>query len=55
MAKKVLITAWADFVGSLVADELLKAAYAVRVLDNLSGATANTRVDISKSYPIGWI
>jgi nucleoside-diphosphate-sugar epimerase len=54
MAKKVLITAWAGFVGSRVADELLNAAYAVRVSDNLA-AQLHTRVDISKSYPIGWI
>jgi nucleoside-diphosphate-sugar epimerase len=32
-----MVTAGAGFVGSRVADELLKASYAVRVLDNLAG------------------
>ena len=32
-----MVTAGAGFVGSRVADELLKAGYAVRVLDNLAG------------------
>ena len=36
MAKKVLITGGAGFVGSHLADELLEAGYAVRVLDNLA-------------------
>jgi dTDP-L-rhamnose 4-epimerase len=36
MPKKVLIIAGTDFVGSRVADELLKAGYAIRVLDNLA-------------------
>jgi dTDP-L-rhamnose 4-epimerase len=36
MAKKILITGGAGFIGSHVADELLAAGYAVRVLDNLS-------------------
>jgi len=36
MAKKVLITGGAGFVGSHLADELLEAGYTVRVLDNLA-------------------
>jgi dTDP-L-rhamnose 4-epimerase len=36
MAKRILITGGAGFVGSHVADELLERGYAVRVLDNLS-------------------
>ncbi len=36
MADKVLITGGAGFIGSHLADELLRAGYAVRVLDNLS-------------------
>lgn len=36
MAKQVLITGGAGFIGSHLADELLAAGYAVRVLDNLS-------------------
>lgn len=36
MAKKVLITGGAGFVGSHLADDLLRAGYAVRVLDNLA-------------------
>jgi dTDP-L-rhamnose 4-epimerase len=36
MAKRVLITGGAGFVGSHVADELLERGYVVRVLDNLS-------------------
>lgn len=35
MAKQVLITGGAGFIGSHLADELLAAGYAVRVLDNL--------------------
>ncbi len=36
MANKVLITGGAGFIGSHLADELLRAGYRVRVLDNLS-------------------
>ncbi|MGD0113427.1 MAG: NAD-dependent epimerase/dehydratase family protein [Armatimonadota bacterium] len=36
MSKQVLITGGAGFIGSHLADELLNAGYAVRVLDNLS-------------------
>jgi dTDP-L-rhamnose 4-epimerase len=36
MAKKVLITGGAGFIGSHLADELLRHGYAVRALDNLS-------------------
>src|SRR5436309_3507666 len=36
MAKRVLITGGAGFIGSHVADELLEHGYAVRVLDDLS-------------------
>ena len=46
MAKKVLITAWAGFVGSRVADELLNAAYALahEIADN----TAPVSVALSR-------
>jgi dTDP-L-rhamnose 4-epimerase len=43
MAKKVLITGGAGFVGSHVADELLETGYAVRVLDNLTPQVHGTR------------
>ena len=43
MAKKVLITGGAGFVGSHVADELLDAGYSVRVLDNLAPQVHGTR------------
>jgi len=43
MAKKVLITGGAGFVGSHVADELLDAGYTVRVLDNLAPQVHGTR------------
>jgi dTDP-L-rhamnose 4-epimerase len=43
MEKKVLITGGAGFVGSHVADELLNAGYAVRVLDNLAPQVHGTR------------
>lgn len=43
MAKKVLITGGAGFVGSHFADELLRAGYAVRVLDNLAPQVHGTR------------
>ena len=43
MAKKVLITGGAGFVGSHVADELLERGYAVRVLDNLTPQVHGTR------------
>ena len=43
MAKKVLITGGAGFVGSHVADELLKTGYAVRILDNLAPQVHGTR------------
>ncbi|HEX4696338.1 MAG TPA: SDR family NAD(P)-dependent oxidoreductase [Candidatus Udaeobacter sp.] len=43
MGKKVLITGGAGFVGSHVADELLEAGYAVRVLDNLAPQVHGTR------------
>jgi dTDP-L-rhamnose 4-epimerase len=36
MKKKVLITGGADFIGSHLADELLRHGYVVRALDNLS-------------------
>ncbi|PYQ29082.1 MAG: nucleoside-diphosphate-sugar epimerase [Acidobacteria bacterium] len=36
MNKKILITGGAGFIGSHLADELLRAGYAVRALDNLS-------------------
>jgi dTDP-L-rhamnose 4-epimerase len=41
--KKVLITGGAGFVGSHLADELLEAGYAVRVLDNLTPQVHGTR------------
>jgi dTDP-L-rhamnose 4-epimerase len=43
MAKKVLITGGAGFVGSHLTDELLEAGYAVRVLDNLAPQVHGTR------------
>src|SRR5437868_6294320 len=43
MAKKLLITGGAGFVGSHVADELLDAGYTVRVLDNLAPQVHGTR------------
>src|SRR5690242_11283973 len=43
MAKKVLITGGAGFVGSHLADELLEVGYAVRVLDNLAPQVHGTR------------
>ena len=43
MAKKVLITGGAGFVGSHLADELLETGYAVRVLDNLASQVHGTR------------
>jgi dTDP-L-rhamnose 4-epimerase len=43
MAKKLLITGGAGFVGSHLADELLSAGYAVRVLDNLAPQVHGTR------------
>ena len=43
MANKVLITGGAGFVGSHLADELLEAGYAVRVLDNLAPQVHGTR------------
>ncbi|HEX4652956.1 MAG TPA: NAD-dependent epimerase/dehydratase family protein [Candidatus Udaeobacter sp.] len=43
MAKKVLITGGAGFVGSHVADGLLEAGYEVRVLDNLAPQVHGTR------------
>jgi dTDP-L-rhamnose 4-epimerase len=36
MARKILITGGAGFIGSHVADELLQSGYSVRILDNLS-------------------
>ena len=36
MKGRVLITGGAGFIGSHVADELLKSGYAVRILDNLN-------------------
>lgn len=36
MSKRVLITGGAGFVGSHLADELLRSGYEVRALDNLS-------------------
>jgi dTDP-L-rhamnose 4-epimerase len=43
MAKKVLITGGAGFVGSHLADELLQEGYEVRTLDNLSPQVHGTR------------
>jgi dTDP-L-rhamnose 4-epimerase len=43
MAKKVLITGGAGFVGSHLADELLRWGYTVRVLDNLAPQVHGTR------------
>lgn len=43
MAKNVLITGGAGFVGSHVADELLERGYSVRVLDNLAPQVHGTR------------
>jgi dTDP-L-rhamnose 4-epimerase len=43
MAKKVLITGGAGFVGSHLADELLDCGYSVRVLDNLAPQVHGTR------------
>ena len=43
MAKKVLITGGAGFVGSHVTDELLDAGYTVRVLDNFAPQVHGTR------------
>jgi len=43
MAKNVLITGGAGFVGSHLADELLESGYTVRVLDNLAPQVHGTR------------
>jgi dTDP-L-rhamnose 4-epimerase len=43
MAKKVLITGGAGFVGSHLAEELLEHGYSVRVLDNLASQVHGTR------------
>jgi hypothetical protein len=43
MAKRVLITGGAGFVGSHVADELVEAGYSVRVLDNLAPQVHDAR------------